>query len=254
LIAYAMLKTGQLQYDSSDQAFPTLVKELLPAGMRGLVAGGLLAALMSSLSSVFNSCSTLFTIDIYQKLKPNTDQRKLVSVGRMATAVVVVSGILWIPFMKIISGELYTYLQSVQAYIAPPIAAVFLMGIFWKRINSQGALVALVAGFSAGMIRLILEINKTSISGIWYQIADLNFLYFAIFSFLSCTAVMIAVSLFTPEPDYQKLNGLTFGTTSSTDKEESASAHNRMDLINSAVILIILALILIYFSPIGIAS
>ncbi len=254
LIAYAMLKTGQLQYNSSDQAFPTLVKELLPAGMRGLVAGGLLAALMSSLSSVFNSCSTLFTIDIYQKLKPNTDQRKLVSVGRMATAVVVVSGILWIPFMKIISGELYTYLQSVQAYIAPPIAAVFLMGIFWKRINSQGALVALVAGFSAGMIRLILEINKTSISGIWYQIADLNFLYFAIFSFLSCTAVMIAVSLFTPEPDYQKLNGLTFGTTSSTDKEESASAHNRMDLINSAVILIILALILIYFSPIGIAS
>jgi len=145
-------------------------------------------------------------------------------------------------------------MQSVQAYIAPPIAAVFLMGIFWKRINSQGALVALVAGFSAGMIRLILEINKTSISGIWYQIADLNFLYFAIFSFLSCTVVMIAVSLFTPEPDYQKLNGLTFGTTSSTDKEESASAHNRMDLINSAVILIILALILIYFSPIGIAS
>ncbi|SVE08749.1 uncharacterized protein METZ01_LOCUS461603, partial [marine metagenome] len=115
LIAYAMLKSGQISYDSSDQAFPTLVKELLPAGMRGLIAGGLLAALMSSLSSVFNSCSTLFTIDIYKKLKPDTSEKKLVQIGRIATSVVVLSGILWIPFMKTISGELYTYLQSVQA-------------------------------------------------------------------------------------------------------------------------------------------
>ena len=179
-----MLKTGQLNYESSDQAFPTLVKELLPSGMRGLVAGGLLAALMSSLSSVFNSCSTLFTIDIYKKFKPDTTDSQLVFVGRIATGVIVISGILWIPFMKIISGELYTYLQSVQAYIAPPIAAVFLMGIFWKRINKEGALAALISGFVAGMVRLILEINKSDLSGFWYNVAELNFLYFAIFSFL----------------------------------------------------------------------
>ena len=254
LIAFAMVKSGQLNYESSDQAFPTLVKELLPAGMRGLVAGGLLAALMSSLSSVFNSCSTLFTIDIYKKLKPETDEKKLVFIGRIATGVVVISGILWIPFMKIISGELYTYLQSVQAYIAPPIAAVFLMGIFWKRINSQGALAALIGGFSAGMLRLILEINKPNISGTWYAIADLNFLYFAIFSFLACTALMIAVSLFTPAPDYEKINGLTYGTTVEKDRYASSSTWNRNDLINSAVIISILVLILIYFSPIGIAG
>ncbi|MBH11063.1 MAG: Na+/glucose cotransporter [Candidatus Marinimicrobia bacterium] len=254
LIAFAMVKSGQLNYESSDQAFPTLVKELLPAGMRGLVAGGLLAALMSSLSSVFNSCSTLFTIDIYKKLRPETDEKKLVFIGRIATGAVVISGILWIPFMKIISGELYTYLQSVQAYIAPPIASVFLMGIFWERINSQGALAALIGGFSAGMIRLILEINKSSLSGLWYDIADLNFLYFAIFSFLACTALMISVSLFTPPPDYGKLNGLTYGTTVEKDKLASSSTWDRNDLINSAVIIAILVLILIYFSPIGIAG
>lgn len=254
LIAYAMVKTGQLNYESSDQAFPTLVKELLPTGMRGLVAGGLLAALMSSLSSVFNSCSTLFTIDIYKKLKPETDEKKLVFIGRIATLVIVVSGILWIPFMKIISGDLYTYLQSVQAYIAPPIAAVFLMGICWKRINAQGALAALIGGFSAGMLRLILEINKSSLSGFWYSIADLNFLYFAIFSFLACTALMILVSLFTPAPDLEKLNGLTYGTTVKQEKEASSSSWDTKDLINSVVIIIILVLILVYFSPLGIGS
>ena len=156
--------------------------------------------------------------------------------------------------MKIISGELYTYLQSVQAYIAPPIAAVFLLGIFWKRINAQGALATLVGGFSAGMLRLILEINKSSLSGIWYSIADLNFLYFAIFSFLACIALMIVVSLFTPAPDLGKLSGLTYGTTFENDKQASLSSWDTKDLINSAVIICILVLILIYFSPIGIAG
>ena len=254
LIAYAMFKSGQISYDSSDQAFPTLVKELLPAGMRGLIAGSLLAALMSSLSSVFNSCSTLFTIDIYKKLKPDTSEKKLVRIGRIATCVVVLSGILWIPFMKTISGELYTYLQSVQAYIAPPIAAVFLLGIFWQKINAQGALVALIGGFSVGLLRLILEINKDSLSGFWFALADLNFLYFAIFSFLSCTALMIIVSLFTPQQDPKQLNGLTFSTTSDQDKEVSLSSWDNRDLVHSVVIVTILILILIYFSPIGIVT
>ena len=128
------------------------------------------------------------------------------------------------------------------------------MGIFWKRINSQGALAALIVGFSAGMLRLVLEINKSSLSGIWYAIADLNFLYFAIFSFLACTALMIAVSLFTPAPDYEKLNGLTYGTTIEKDRQASFSTWETKDLINSAVIIIILMLILVYFSPLGIGS
>ena len=254
LIAYAMTKTGQLSYGSSDQVFPTLVRELLPSGIRGLVAGGLLAALMSSLSSVFNSCSTLFTMDIYKKLYPETDENKLVFVGRIATGIVVLSGILWIPFIKVVSGAgLYTYLQSVQAYIAPPIASVFLLGLFWSRINGSGALAALVGGFIAGMIRLGLEIKKSTLTvdGIWYQIADLNFLYFAIFSFLTCVVVLIAVSMLTPPPDLEKINGLTYDTSK---KNIADTDHPKSDKINSYIILAILALILIYFSPIGIGG
>jgi len=254
LIAYAMTKTGQLSYGSSDQVFPTLVRELLPSGIRGLVAGGLLAALMSSLSSVFNSCSTLFTMDIYKKLYPDTNEKKLVFVGRIATGIVVLSGILWIPFIKVVSGAgLYTYLQSVQAYIAPPIASVFLLGLFWSRINANGALAALVGGFIAGMIRLGLEIKKSTLTvdGIWYQIADLNFLYFAIFSFLTCVVVLIAVSMLTPPPDLEKINGLTYDTSK---KNIAETDHPKSDKINSYIILAILALILIYFSPIGIGG
>ena len=255
LIAYAMTKSGQLSYDSSDQVFPTLVRELLPSGMRGLVAGGLLAALMSSLSSVFNSCSTLFTMDIYKKLKPKASEKKLVVVGRIATGIIVISGILWIPLMKVVSsGGLYQYLQSVQAYIAPPIAAVFLLGIFWNRINSRGALAALVGGFSAGMFRLALEINKANLSGFLYDFADLNFLYFAIFSFLACIALMITVSLITPAPDLNRISGLTYATTSKNDLKESKNSWESFDLINSVIIILILALILIYFSPIGIGG
>ena len=254
LLAYAMTKTGQLSYGASDQVFPTLVRELLPSGIRGLVAGGLLAALMSSLSSVFNSCSTLFTMDIYKKLYPETDEKKLVFVGRIATGIVVLSGILWIPFIKVVSGAgLYTYLQSVQAYIAPPIASVFLLGLFWSRINASGALAALVGGFIAGMIRLGLEIKKSTLTvdGIWYQIADLNFLYFAIFSFLTCVVVLIAVSMLTPPPDLEKINGLTYDTSK---KNIAETDHPKSDKINSYIILAILALILIYFSPIGIGG
>ena len=254
LIAYAMTKTGQLSYASSDQVFPTLVRELLPSGIRGLVAGGLLAALMSSLSSVFNSCSTLFTMDIYKKLYPETDKKKLVLVGRIATAIVVLSGIIWIPFIKAVSGAgLYTYLQSVQAYIAPPIASVFLLGLFWSRINANGALAALVGGFMAGMVRLGLEIKKSTlmVDGIWYRIADLNFLYFAIFSFLTCIVVLITVSMVTPPPDANKINGLTYDTTKRDNQEPR---DLKSDKINSYVILAILALILLYFSPIGIGG
>ena len=254
LIAYAMTKTGQLNYSSSDQVFPTLVRELLPSGIRGLVAGGLLAALMSSLSSVFNSCSTLFTMDIYKKLYPETSEKKLVFVGRIATGIVVLSGIMWIPFIKVVSGAgLYTYLQSVQAYIAPPIASVFLLGLFWSRINASGAIVALVGGFMAGMIRLGLEIKKSTlvVDGVWYKIADLNFLYFAIFSFLTCVVALILVSMLTAPPDTNKISGLTYDTTK-TNNEKAVDLKS--DKINSFIILIILALILLYFSPIGIGG
>jgi SSS family solute:Na+ symporter len=249
VIAFALSQTGHFQLLEADQAFPTLVKTLLPSGLRGLVAGGLLAALMSSLAAVFNSCSTLFTMDIYKKLKPEASERTLVAVGRIATGVVVVSGIFWIPFMKYISGELYHYIQSVQAYIAPPIAAVFLLGLFFKRINARGAMAALVGGFVLGMGRLFTEIIKEDLGGILYDYANLNFLHFCIFLFLVCIIVLIGVSLTTTPPTFEKIKGLTYETTVAADKARSRASWNTKDVVLSVIIIVILALVLVYFSP-----
>ncbi len=254
ITAYALVKTGQLNLGASDQAFPALVKTLLPIGLRGLVVGGLLAALMSSLAAVFNSCSTLFTMDIYKKIKPGTPEKKLVMVGRIATGVVVVSGILWIPFMKYISGELYHYLQSVQSYIAPPITAVFLLGIFWKRINSKGAISTLIGGFVIGMLRLVAELNKEHLDGVLYKFADVNFLYFCFYLFVACIGMMVIISLLTREPSYEKIQGLTYGTTVVEDKKASSESWNKRDIFLSVVVLIIIALVMIYFSPLIIAK
>jgi len=253
VIAYALAKTGQLNLPASDQAFPAMVKALLPVGFRGLVAGGLIAALMSSLAAVFNSCSTLFTMDIYKKIRPKSSEKTLVFVGRIATGVVVVCGILWIPLMKFISGELYHYLQSVQSYLAPPIAAVFLLGLCWKKINSSGAVTALIGGFVIGMLRLVAELKKEYLSGWLYTFANINFLYFCVYLFLVCIAIMVAVSLFTRQPSYEKIQGLTYSTTVAEDKKASYASWNKKDVILSLVILIIIALILIYFSPLVIA-
>jgi len=254
ITAYALSKTGQLQLASSDQAFPMLVKLLLPVGLRGLVVGGLLAALMSSLAAVFNSCSTLFTMDIYKKIRPDASEQRLVYVGRVATGIVVVSGILWIPFMKFISGELYHYLQSVQAYLAPPIAAVFLLGIFWKRINARGAHAALIGGFLIGILRLIAELNKKHLSGWLFTFADINFLYFCVYLFLVCIALMIGFSAFSRAPSFEKINGLTYGTTMAEDKKASRESWTTRDLVLSFVVLAIIATILICFSPLVIAK
>ncbi|HQC51033.1 MAG TPA: sodium:solute symporter, partial [bacterium] len=116
-----------------DMAYPNLVTGLLPVGMKGLVIAGLLAALMSSLAACFNSTSTLFTMDLYKPFRKYASERELVLVGRIATALLVVIGLLWIPFIKYLSSQIYIYLQSVQAYISPPIAVCFLLGLFWKR-------------------------------------------------------------------------------------------------------------------------
>jgi len=252
VIAYALVQKGKLELASPDQALPTLVGALLPTGMRGVVVAGLLAALMSSLSSVFNSCSTLITWDIYKKLHPEASEKRLVWVGQVSTAVLVGFGLLWIPMMKLISGQIYQYLQSVQAYISPPIAAVFLIGIFWKRVNARGAMASLLTGFVLGMGRLIAELNKGSLSGLLYTFADINFLHFAVFLFLICTAVLIVVSFTASAPSDRKLAGLTFATAEHPSVKSTGSdsdpAWRRKDVIWSLALALAVGLIWIYFS------
>jgi SSS family solute:Na+ symporter len=252
LIAYALVNSGKIQLADSNQAFPTLVKTLLPVGLRGILAGGILAALMSSLASVYNACSTLFTLDIYKKIKPKTTDKELVKVGRITTAVVVVLGMVWIPMMKGISPILYQYLQSVQSYLAPPIASVFLLGVFFKRINGTGALTTMVVGFIIGILRIFLELIKDNLSGFLYAFATLNFLYFCIFLFVFSVCLLIIVSLLTAKPSEIQLNGLTYSTTVAADKAKSRASWNTTDLVLSLIIIVFIVAVFIYFSPFGI--
>jgi SSS family solute:Na+ symporter len=253
VVAHALAKQGRITLEQPDQALPTLVGALLPAGLRGLVVAGLLAALMSSLSGVFNSCATLITWDVYREARPKASERQLVLVGQASTAVLVGFGLLWIPLMRLISGTLYQYLQSVQAYISPPIAAVFLVGVFWRRVNAQGAMTALLLGFVLGMGRLVAELNKASLRGPILFYADINFLHFAVLLFLICTAALVLVSLATAPPPYQKVAGLTYGLAdAATDRPEGPRGTDprwrRTDLILSVVLVLCVLLIWWYFS------
>ena len=242
--------------EKADRAFPMLVKTLLPVGLKGLVAGGLMAALMSSLASVFNSCSTIFTIDIYKKLKPKKSETELLTTGKIATAIIVVLGIVWIPIMERIGGGvMYQYLQNVQSYIAPPVTAVFLLGIIWKRVNAQAAISTLIAGLVLLVLRLSSEIYyQADISAgavhdnMMYGFATINFAHMAIFMFLFSVALCISVSLATSPPDYKRISGLSFGTLTKEHKLENKGSYDTIDVVLSFVLVAIVVGILMYFT------
>jgi SSS family solute:Na+ symporter len=213
IIAFALFPE-QLA-NKPDYAYPTLVLNLLPVGLVGLVMAALLAAVMGAMSSVFNSASTLVTLDFYKKIRPEASEAQLVNFGRIATGFMVLLGLLWVPFIHLISSQLYIYLQSVQAYISPPIAACFVLGILWPRLNGQGAISSLLAGFVLGAVRFIAELaaaQGTQFSGLMEWLVKMNFLHYAIFMFVVCCIILVGVSLATPGPDRGKLAGLTFAT------------------------------------------
>ncbi|MXY90085.1 MAG: sodium/solute symporter [Gammaproteobacteria bacterium] len=257
LIGAALNARGLLQIplDSAgnpvgDQVFPTMVVSLLPAGLRGLVVAGLLAALMSSLSSLFNSTATLFTVDIYEKLRPKATEQQIVAVGRMATGVVIVLGLIWIPIMPAVSeGGLYQYLQNVQSYLAPPITAVFLLGIFNQRVNSRGAVWGMGLGFVLGMTKLGLQAvfgaGKIENPALLAAIADLNFLYFSGLLFLICLGVIIVFSRGEAAPEPAQLRGLTLAHM---DREAVRASWDRKDVVATAVVLGLVATVYLYFS------
>ena len=242
--------------EKADRAFPMLVKTLLPVGLKGLVAGGLMAALMSSLASVFNSCSTIFTIDIYKKLKPNESEKKLLNIGKLATTVIVILGIIWIPIMeKIGGGVMYQYLQNVQSYIAPPVAAVFILGILWKRVNSKAAITTLMTGLILLIMRLSSEIyfqpeisSDTIVDSYMFVFATINFSHMAILMFIFSILLCVSVTLSTTEPEYSKIVGLSFGTLTKEQKLENKNSYEKVDLILSVILVIIVVVILNYFA------
>ena len=239
---------------NGDIAYPTLIINLLPSGLVGLMIAALLAALMGAMSSVFNSASTLVTLDFYKKINPAASETRLVNIGRIATGAMVVLGLLWVPFIHLISSQLYIYLQSVQAYISPPIASCFILGILWPRMNAQGAISSLLTGFVLGAVRFVLEIMDRGAGGRFDNVfvrglIDLNFLHYAIVMFVICSFVLIGVSLMTPAPERKKLAGLTFATVgekmdvslvAAADQRKPAAEtvfENRLNIAFSAALL-----------------
>ena len=248
-----MLANGNV---NSDAAFPTLVAKLLPAGVKGLIVCGILAALMSSLASLFNSSAALFTIDFYQRFRPNTEPKKLVRIGQAATVVIVALGILWIPIMRSMGDVLYKYLQEVQSVLAPGIAAAFLLGVCWKRTTAQGGMWALISGLVIGLARLGAKIyyenagvvpggNESNI--FQYLFYDVNWLFFCGWMLVFCLLVAIVVSLFTKAPAPERIQGLVFGTSTAEQRAATRASWNHWDVINSIIILGITVAFYIYF-------
>jgi SSS family solute:Na+ symporter len=268
MICFALAKSGQMQNltvvlfdsngqlirDNAQQAFPLLVANILPVGVRGIVVAGLLAALMSSLAGAFNASSALFTIDFYSRLRPAASQKRIVWVGRLATTAMVLIALLWIPIIQGGKG-LYDYLQGIQAYLAPPIFVVFFLGVFMKRLNAKGCLWALIVGFALGLFRLAVDTPVKLLKDFTYAegsflwiVNNIFFQYYSILILIVCVIVMIAVSYATQEPSYKKIEGLTYGTRSEEDRAISRASWNRNDVIASVAILLAILAAYLYFT------
>jgi solute:Na+ symporter, SSS family len=259
LIYFALVKTNKIPeltaHQDAQGAFPLMVKYLLPAGLRGIVVAGLLSALMGSLAGVFNACSTLFTIDIYQKRHPNASQEKLVSVGHTATIVMVLISLAWIPVVKGAHG-LYGYLQSVQGYLAPPIFVVFFFGVFWKRLNAAGCLWAMIVGFVVGLFRMLVDTPITLSSGQFHYaegsflwiVSNINFQYFSILITLISAVVMIGVSYATQAPDDKAIAGLTFATATAENRAHTKASWSWVEVAASGFVMACIIGAYLYFT------
>ena len=267
MICFALAKTGQVEQlshlvdengniiaDECQAAFPLMVKHILPVGVRGIVVAGLLSALMSSLAGVFNASSTLFTMDIYQKFRPRASQHQLVWMGRIATTVLVLIGLAWVPVIQGQKG-LYDYLQSVQGYLAPPIFVVFFLGVFMKRLNGKGCLAALLVGFILGAFRLAVDtpvslkwIDHYAQGSFLWVVNNIYFQYYSLFIFIVCVVVMIAVSYMTEAPSLEKIKGLTFGTVTDEHRRESRASWNWRDVAASVLVCVGILAAYLYFN------
>jgi SSS family solute:Na+ symporter len=250
MIAFALHQKGMIVLDDNDAAFSTLVKELLPMGFKGIVIGGILAALMSSLASLFNSSAMLFTVDLYKKYLPDKAEKHYVLVGRIATVAIVVLGILWIPVMKSMGKVLYEYLQDVQSLLAPGIASVFLLGVISRRTTPKAGFYGLIIGFALGMTRLCLKIFAGHLhpdGWVHKLFVAPNWLHYEIALFFVVILSMIIISLFTKAADQAAIQGLTLGSATPQQKLEVKNSYNRWDVINSLIIIAITLAFYAYF-------
>lgn len=269
MVCYALARSGKVPALSmmiggdgqpvsavAQGAFPMMVQYLLPSGLRGLVVAGLLSALMGSLAGVFNACSTLFTVDLYGKWRPTASQHQLVRMGRIATAGMILVALAWIPVIKGAQG-LYTYLQAVQGYLAPPIFVVFFLGVFFKRMNAAGALWAMIVGFVLGIFRMLVDTpvalglhglqNGYPQGSFLWIINNIYFQYFSVLITIVSAIVMVVVSHMTTAPDELQIRSLTFETVTPEDRAQTRASWSWREVAGSCLVLTCILGAYLYF-------
>jgi sodium/myo-inositol cotransporter 3 len=220
-------------------AYPTLILKILPNGFKGVMLAVMLAALISGLTSIFNSASTIFTVDIYPNIfsyrKKKITNRELMIVGRLFVLLMTAVGIAWIPIVIQMQGsELYIYMQQVIGFLAPPIACIYLLSVLWTRANERGAFAGLMIGFIFGMLRMILEFSKKpplcgeNDSRFWF-IKNIHFMYYALFLFWLTFITCVIVSLCTEAPTKEQLYRTTFWTRNQNSDTELIRMKENFD-------------------------
>jgi len=278
MVAFALTKTpGSGFATSGDAAYTSLVAQLLPHGVRGVVACGMIVALMASLASKFNAAATLFTMDFYREWYPNASGKTEVFVGRMATAGIVFCGICWVLVIKALHSNLYEYLQSVQGYLSPAIAVLFLFGVFWKRATATAALWSFIVGIVAGFTRLAADLimrddgatvkalkqqlyqntitqdqYNTAIApiqakfGLLFTFWNIHWLYYSEILFVLTVFLMVVISLLTEAPDPKTIKYTYYGATPK-EKAITRASWGAIDVILSLVVVAICAWFYIRF-------
>ena len=268
MIAFALTKTPGVGFSTSgDAAYTSLVAQILPHGLRGMVACGMIVALMASLGSKFNASATLFTMDFYREWHPNASGKTEVFVGRLATAVIVFIGICWVLVIKNLHMPLYLYLQNVQGYLSPAIAVLFGLGVFWKRATAPAALWAFVVGMVAGFGRLALDLImrgdadavtklkgdhyhhlisqadydtgiaaiRATHNGLMFDIWNIHWLYYCEGLFVVTAALMIIISLLTKAPDPKTVQYTYYGATPA-EKAATRASWSTVDVVLSLIV------------------
>ncbi len=241
MVCVALSNKGMLELDNTDAAYALMVKNVLPAGVKGIVTIGFVCALVASLAAFFNSCATLFTEDFYKPLKQGKSEAHYVFVGRVATVVVVLLGLAWMPIMMSMD-TLYTYLQGIQSLLAPAMVAVFTLGIFSKRITPKAGEWGLIGGFIIGMLRLLTNVitdtGKATMDGAFWDATawfwQTNWLVFEVWLLVFIVVLMVVVSFFTPAPSKEQVDAITF---TKEYRESIRKSWGVWDIVGSLVVI-----------------
>jgi SSS family solute:Na+ symporter len=282
MVAFALTKMPGSNFTTTgDAAYTTMVAQILPHGIKGIVACGMIVALMASLASKFNASATLFTMDFYREWHPNASGKTEVLVGRLATAVIVFAGICWVLVIKALHSNLYEYLQSVQGYLSPSIAVLFAVGVFWKRATAPAALWSFIVGVTGGFARLATDLlfkdvtvsNGSNLKelkvqlyqgtitadqyanyiapikqkyGLLFTMEDIHWLYWCQILFATTLVLMIVISLLTKAPDPKTVKFTWYGATPE-EKIATRASWNWIDVVLSVVIVAIVICFYIKF-------